>query len=393
VIQLGVNSDGSLSAQDFFAPSDADVLSEFDVDVGSGGPVGLPSDLFGTSSHPHLMVQATKDGRIFLLDRDNLGGRAQGPGGTDAAVEVIGPYGGVLGHPGVWGGDGGYVYTVANNNPLRALKYDVTSQGQPSLTSVGTSSQSFGFSSGSPVITSTGTTSGSALVWMISSDGGSGTNGQLRAFDPVPVNGVLNQRWSAPIGTASKFSVPATDGGRVFVGTRDGHVLAFGRPDTASLIGNPVDFGSVGVGQTGHATATVTAVRDVTVTDVTTTAPFGATKPSNLPVTLHTGDTLSVPVSFSPTSTGTASGTLSFTTDLATIGLDMHATTMTTVTTTKTTTVTKTTTETMCCHEENNENNNEDHEHEDNNNHNNTNNNNDNNNNDSNNPWRLPLAR
>jgi hypothetical protein len=397
VIQLGVNSDGSLSAQDFFAPSDADVTSALDLDVGSGGPTGLPSDLFGTPSHPNLMVQVTKEGRIFLLDRDNLGGRAQGPGGTDAAVEIIGPFGKMFGHPGVWGGDGGYVYTITDGDPadpvhksgpLTALKYSVTSQGQPSLTSAGTSSQTFGFSSGSPVITSTGTTSGSALVWMISADGGSGTNGQLRAFDPVPVNGVLNQRWSAPIGTASKFSVPATDGGRVFVGTRDGQVLAFGRPDTASLIGNPVDFGSVGVGQTGHATATVTAVRDVTVTNVTATAPFGATKPSNLPVTLHTGDTLSVPVSFSPTSTGPASGTLSFTTDLATIGLDMHAMATTTVTTTKTTTVTKTTTETTCCHEENNENNNEDHEHEDNNN-----NNNNNNNNDSNNPWRLPLAR
>ena len=38
----------------------------------------------------------------------------------------------------------------------------------------------------------------------------------------------LTPLWSAPIGTASKFTVPATDDGRVYVGTRDGHLLGFG---------------------------------------------------------------------------------------------------------------------------------------------------------------------
>ena len=41
-------------------------------------------DGFGTPAHPHLLVQVGKDGRVFLLDRDNLGGTGQGPGGGDA---------------------------------------------------------------------------------------------------------------------------------------------------------------------------------------------------------------------------------------------------------------------------------------------------------------------
>nr|WTB34936.1 PQQ-binding-like beta-propeller repeat protein [Streptomyces sp. NBC_00830] len=59
--------------------------------------------------------------------------------------------------------------------------------------------------------------------------------------------------WSAPVGTVSKFSVPATDGGRVYVGTRNGYVLAFGRPSNSALTGNAVAIGKVPVGSTGKA--------------------------------------------------------------------------------------------------------------------------------------------
>ena len=40
----------------------------------------------------------------------NLGGIKQGPGTSDKVVQRIGPYGGVWSRPGVWPGDGGWVY-------------------------------------------------------------------------------------------------------------------------------------------------------------------------------------------------------------------------------------------------------------------------------------------
>ena len=104
------------SSQDFFSPFNNTNLDTDDTDLGSGGPMALP-DGFGTPSHPHLLVQAGKDGRVLLLDRDNLGGVAQGPGGTDAVLQALGPYGGVWGHPAFWGGDGGYVYIVPEPGP------------------------------------------------------------------------------------------------------------------------------------------------------------------------------------------------------------------------------------------------------------------------------------
>jgi outer membrane protein assembly factor BamB len=318
VVRLAVNSDGSLTPQSFFSPHDNTKLNQDDADLGSGGPIALPSD-FGTTAHPRLLVEVGKDGRIYLLDADHLGGAGQGTDGGDAVVGTTGPFQGVWGRPGFWGGDGGYVYVVGNNGPLRALKYSASG---PSLTSVGTTSDNFGYTSGSPVITSTGSTSGSALVWVVYSTGPGGANAQLRAYDPVPVNGVLKLRYSAPIGTAVKFSVPATDNGRVYVGTRDGKVLGFGRPTTAVLTTKPYDFGSAAVGTTEDAAVTVTASRDLTITGATADAPFAVSLTA--PVTLTKGQTLSVPISYTPTTWGASTGSLTFSTNVGSTAMDLH---------------------------------------------------------------------
>ena len=186
VVRVGAGPNGSVNAEGLLRSADSPTLDAQDRDFGSGGPAGLDSSLFGVgTSHPNLLVQvgkafnSTPQTRVYLLDRDHLGGRSQGSGGGDAAVGVttLSNFGGVWGHPGVWGGDGGYVYITGANSPLTALKYSVSS-GTPKLTLAGQTSDTFPFGSGSPVITSTGTTSGSALVWVIRSNGSSS---ELRA--------------------------------------------------------------------------------------------------------------------------------------------------------------------------------------------------------------------
>jgi hypothetical protein len=318
VIRLNVNSDGSLSPTDFFSPWDAPTMDANDTDFGSGGPMALP-DSFGTASHPHLLVQMGKDGRLFLLDRDNLGGRSQGAGGTDAALGVLDRYQGQWGHPSFWGGDGGYVYLVGNGGPLRAFKYGVTGSGVPALTPDGKSESTFAYTSGSPVVTSNGTISGSAVVWIVWSSGPNGANAELRAYSPTPdANGTLALLWSSPIGTAVKFTTPATSNGRVYIGTRDGKVLAYGRPTTSVLTGSPAAIGDVAVGDTGTGTLTVTATKDLTVTAVAAASPFAATPPS-LPYYLPSGSSVAIPVSFTPGAAGAASGTVTVTTNVGTV--------------------------------------------------------------------------
>jgi Abnormal spindle-like microcephaly-assoc'd, ASPM-SPD-2-Hydin/PQQ-like domain len=326
VVHLTVASNGTISASDFFAPANAATLDANDQDLASGGPVALPPAEFGTAAHPNLLAEIGKDGRLFVLDQSSLGGRAQGAKGTDQVVSET-TLSGVWGHPAVWGGDGGYMYVDEAYDHLVALGYGLSGTGQPSFDVAGNSAETFGYTSGSPVVTSNGTTSGSALVWIVQSSGPTGTGGQLMVYNAVPSKGVMTLLRSWPLGTVSKFEVPATNNGRVYVGTRDGNLIAFGAPITQALQGGAVGFGNVAVGSTGSATATLTASRTVTVSSVTTAAPFatGTTIPA-LPVTLTAGQTLTVPVTFTPTSWGATTGTISLVTDQGTLAFGLSGT-------------------------------------------------------------------
>jgi hypothetical protein len=322
VVRLAVASGGSLAAGDFFSPANAPGLNVNDQDLGSGSPVGLP---FGTGTYPHLLVAAGKDGRVFLLNRDGLGGRETGAGHTDNPVSKSGPFEEEFGHPAAFGGSGGadYVYYNGSGGPLRALQFNGSNPAHPVLADVANSTSTFGYTSGSPVVTSSGSNPASAIVWEVYLPHEDGANARLEAFDAVPqkVGTTLQMKeiWSAPIGTGVKFASPATSNGRVYVGTRDGHVLGFG--PGSPLSGTAVSFGQVAVSSTGSATAKLTLAatetQSVTISSITTSAPFAATSPA-LPVTLSPSQrSITVPVTFSPTGPGGATGSLSFATNLA----------------------------------------------------------------------------
>jgi hypothetical protein len=318
VIRLRVQPDKTLRAVDFFMPYDAADLNAWDADLGSGAPVALPTQYFGTPSHPRLGLQIGKQGYLYLLDMTNLGGYQQGPSGSDGVLKRLGPFGGAWSKPAVWGGDGGYVYISYAYGQMGAYKYGLDGAGKPTFTEVGKSADSFGFGSGSPVVSSNGTQSGSALVWIIWSPDGGGENAQLRAYDPIPVGGRLNLRYSAPIGTASKFSVPVISNNRVILGTRDGRVKSFGSPISTPLAGSPLSFPNTTVGQSSTQTLTLTANIAVNVTSISSNSPqFTVAAPSPpLPAQLSAGQTLAIPVTFTPTAAAPASATLTVNTNV-----------------------------------------------------------------------------
>jgi hypothetical protein len=341
VVRLAPQSNGTLAAQDFFSPADAPTLDANDLDYGSAGPAELP---VGTTAYPHILVQGGKIGRIFLLNADNLGGRKQGPGGSDADLYQSQPYGGLWGHPAVFeassspipAGSTGlsdYAYSVGKNDYVRAFRIDTNSSGTPQLTDVANSTFQFGYGSGSPVVTSNGNDPLSAVLWVVRN---SGTTSSLIAFPVVPQpakgGGVkLQQIDGEPIGTASNFTIPATGNGMVYVGTLDGHVLGFGVTTGAALQrAGTAEFAATPVGSATTRAATVTASRAVTVTgvsssaitspdpftigQVTETSPGGPPVPVTFPVTLHSGDALHARVRFAPTAPGGTSGAVSFAT-------------------------------------------------------------------------------
>jgi hypothetical protein len=107
VVKLST-SGGTLHLADWFIPADAATLNYYDGDLGSGGLVALPPSM-GTTTEPNVLLQVGKEGVLYALNMDSLGGYQQGPTGSDAVPFETGPSGGVWSKPAVWPGDGGYV--------------------------------------------------------------------------------------------------------------------------------------------------------------------------------------------------------------------------------------------------------------------------------------------
>jgi hypothetical protein len=327
IVRLRVQPDGSLKATDFFAPFDAPSLDTWDADFASGGVTGLPNEYFGTSAIPHLAVAVGKDGYVYLLNRDHLGGIGQGPSGSDDVVQRLGPYGGVWSRPGVWPGEGGWVYipTASGGDSASGsagnfymYKYGLSGAGTPALSLQGVSSEEFGFSSSAPVITSEGTTPGSALVWVVWAPNGGGVGAQLRAYAPTPNPQTHEPEllWSAPVGTSAKFATPGVGAGRLYVGTRDGHVLGFGSPVTPLLSGPATAFPTTTDGNNFKQTLTLTANTALTISSLkssSTQFEVGTPTPA-LPAKLLAGETIEIPITFAPTGTGPLAATLTATT-------------------------------------------------------------------------------
>jgi hypothetical protein len=305
-----VQADGSLRNSDWFAPFNATHMG--DDDLSGGGITALPSQ-FGTATVPRTAVIVGKAGLFYLLNRDKLGGYQQGAGGSDDVLTTINLSGGTWGHPAAWPGDGGWVFVTSNGgsgglgNRVQVLKYG-TNGTKPTFSLVGTATtagatDNFGAYSGSPIVTSNGTTAGSAVVWVV------GNTAQLRAYKLTSPN--LVRIFADSTGSTAKFQTVGVGAGRVYVGSGDGNVLGYGA-GTASVSAQPLDFGSVVVGQQKTLTATITASQSLTIPAGGLTSSNGVytlgTPTPGLPATLAANGTLTVPVTFKPTAAGSVSG-------------------------------------------------------------------------------------
>src|ERR1700690_239205 len=79
---------------DYFTPMNEGKLSGGDSDLGSGAPLLLPASA-GSTAHPNLLVGSGKQGRIYLIDRNNMGGyhgdkAGDGSSGSDNVVHETG---------------------------------------------------------------------------------------------------------------------------------------------------------------------------------------------------------------------------------------------------------------------------------------------------------------
>ncbi|HJT24848.1 MAG TPA: pyrrolo-quinoline quinone [bacterium] len=234
-----------LAVTDYFTPSNQAFLNANDEELGSVGPILLP-DAYGSALHPHLLTAADKTGYIYLLDRDNLGGYQQGPGGSDAVVQEF--QGSVATNaaagytmPAFYKG---YVYWSFVGDFIKCYQI-VNGLYQPTPSSQ--TAEYFTFPGCIPSVSSNGETNG--ILWAVQP----GNPGVLRAYSAVDLGVELYNSTFAPgsrddLGSPNnKFTPPTIINGKVYVPTANSMVvyglLVTATPTptaTPSVTGSPV---------------------------------------------------------------------------------------------------------------------------------------------------------
>ena len=230
-------SNGGVVPSDAFTPFNQSSLSSSDADQGSGG-ILMPPDQQG--SHPHILIQVGKEGRILVVDRDTMGGYM--PGGssnTNILQDIPGQVHGLWSTPAYWNG---HVYLWGRSDALKM--FDLNS-GVLSTTPTSSSTARSDFPSPSPVISSNGSQNG--IIWAARTDAYStGGSEILYAFDANDLTSPIYESDANALrddaGQANKFVVPVVTNGKVYLGAAyqvDVYGLLNGEQQAAPPSANP----------------------------------------------------------------------------------------------------------------------------------------------------------
>ena len=213
----------TLNVLDYFAPDNNYTLAVSDADLGSGGNILLP----GSASVPNVLVGGGKDGNIFVLNRDSMGGFNDTSNNVLQTVHIgTSQYNNIFSTPVYWNGS---LYYHSNSDVLRAFSWNGSADPGQQLSTVPTSSGSttFGMHGATASLSANGTSN--AVIWEIdnstynSTDPTASGASVLHAYDATNLAKELYNSTQAgtrdQAGLALKFTVPTIVNGRVFVPT------------------------------------------------------------------------------------------------------------------------------------------------------------------------------
>jgi uncharacterized repeat protein (TIGR03806 family) len=216
---MKLSTTNSLAVADYFAPFNQADMQASDADLGSGGPVLLPDDA-GSAEHPHLIVGGGKEGKVYLVDRDNLG--HYNPADDHQIVQSF-----AAGVGKIFSTPAYFNHTIYYQGIGGVMKAFTISNGLFDPTPVSASRTSFSGFGTTPSVSANGTSN--AIVWAIQSDGAvGGTPAILHAYNATNLALELYNSSQLPErdnpGNAVKMTVPTVADGKVFVGAQ--HALS-----------------------------------------------------------------------------------------------------------------------------------------------------------------------
>jgi len=201
---------------DLFTPSDQPTLDEEDRDFGSGGVLVLPDQ---PGSTPHLAVAAGKDGNMYFMNEDDLGGYS--PNGNN----VLGTY--PIG--GCWCGESYFVdptdggARVVSSGAKWVDVWKLTTSLSPALTKVSTSPKVVNGQGGGFFTSVSSNGEKNPIIWAVSRPASAASNGiALYAFKPELGGSTMTQLFQGSAGSWPNFYshsnvVPVVANGRVYV--------------------------------------------------------------------------------------------------------------------------------------------------------------------------------
>jgi hypothetical protein len=221
VLKLDPRTPGlALTVADYFTPFNWQMLDNQDLDLGSGGTMLLP-DSVGSPQHPHLMVETGKTGRLYLIDRDNMGGFNMTQDNVVQELYLTGAQSaGVWGNPAYVQVDAttGLIFYHGSSDVARAIRISNATLTYDTSSTVTKTAEAFGYPGGQPDISSNGTAN--AIMWDLRAD--TSPNAVLHAYNANNLSQELynsSQTGGRDLpGGGVKFTTPTVTNGRVLVG-------------------------------------------------------------------------------------------------------------------------------------------------------------------------------
>jgi len=204
---------GGLGLVDYFTPFNQSTLNGLDNDVGSGGPLLLPPQ---PGAHPNLVIAGSKDGTVYVVDRDQMG-HFQFGSNSQIVQTLSGAVAPIFSAPAYWNGN---VYFAGWGDHVKAFS---VSDGLLSATPTSMSRTTYGYPGATPSVSANGNSNG--IVWTLER----ALYTVLHAYDATNLSNELYNSEQLPDrdrgGLTVEFVTPMVANGRVYVGCNQSLVI------------------------------------------------------------------------------------------------------------------------------------------------------------------------